>query len=62
MQLEQELRSAINLLKNCDIADLGGRTKLSLGSGCDLFMKYVTRSFNLENGVITCHILPYILY
>lgn len=29
--------------------DLGGRTTISLGSGCDLFMKYVTRSFTLED-------------
>ena len=45
MQLERELREAIHILKNCDSADLKGRTKISLGSGCDLFMKYVTRAF-----------------
>jgi translation initiation factor eIF-2B subunit alpha len=45
MQLERELRDAIHVLKNCDAADLKGRTKISLGSGCDLFMKYVTRAF-----------------
>lgn len=45
MQLEQELRSVIILLKECSANDLLGRTKISLGSGCDLFMKYVTRSF-----------------
>lgn len=45
MQLERELRDAIHVLKNCDAADLKGRTKISMGSGCDLFMKYVTRAF-----------------
>lgn len=45
MQLERELRNAIHVLKTCDTADLKGRTKISLGSGCDLFMKYVTRAF-----------------
>lgn len=45
MQLERELREAIHVLKNFNAADLKGRTKISLGSGCDLFMKYVTRAF-----------------
>lgn len=45
MQLERELREAISMLKRCNSNDLGGRTKISLGSGCDLFMKYVTRAF-----------------
>lgn len=45
MQLEGELRVAINTLKSCRIEDLGGRTNISLGSGCELFMKYVTRAF-----------------
>ena len=45
MQLEHELRSAILALKECKVEDLGGRTNISLGSGCELFMKYVTRSF-----------------
>eukprot|EP01041_Mallomonas_annulata_P010935 gene10935-22829_t len=45
MQLELELRGAISSLKNCPIEYLGGRTNISLGSGCDLFMKYVTRAF-----------------
>lgn len=45
MQLEQELSAVILLLKECSANDLLGRTKISLGSGCDLFMKYVTRSF-----------------
>lgn len=52
MQLEEELRVAINVLKHCSGRDLGGRTKISLGSGCDLFMKYVTRAF-LEFTVIS---------
>ncbi len=48
MQLEQELRATIADLKTCTQEDLGGRTNISLGSGCDLFMKYVTRAFNME--------------
>jgi translation initiation factor eIF-2B subunit alpha len=36
------------LVTHSAIQDLGGRTKISLGSGCDLFMKYVTRAFNME--------------
>ena len=48
MELEHELSSAINRLKNCSLEDLGGRTNISLGSGCDLFMKYVTRAFKME--------------
>ncbi len=51
MQLEHELRSCITLLKNCGQEDLGGRTNISLGTGCDLFMKYVTRAFGLESAV-----------
>ena len=51
MQLEHELRSCIQLLKNCGHEDLGGRTNISLGTGCDLFMKYVTRAFSLESAV-----------
>ncbi len=50
MQLEQELRASITFLKNNTSADLGGRTNISLGSGCELFMKYVTRAFALESG------------
>lgn len=49
MQLEQELRFTIEILKSCSQDDLGGRSNISLGSGCDIFMKYVTRSFNLEH-------------
>jgi len=50
MQLEQELRQAIDSLKSSSRTqrDLGGRTPISLGSGCDLFMKYVTRAFSLD--------------
>ena len=48
MELEHELSSAISKLKNCSLEDLGGRTNISLGSGCDLFMKYVTRAFKME--------------
>jgi len=55
MQLEQELRSSIAVLKKCN--DLGGRTNISLGSGCDLFMKYVTRAFSLES--VVSNTIPY---
>jgi hypothetical protein len=48
MQLEQELRQAIEGLKSCSEDDLGGRSQISLGSGCDLFMKYLHRAFSLE--------------
>eukprot|EP00428_Durinskia_dybowskii_P066310 CAMPEP_0170383446 /NCGR_PEP_ID=MMETSP0117_2-20130122/15479_1 /TAXON_ID=400756 /ORGANISM="Durinskia baltica, Strain CSIRO CS-38" /LENGTH=336 /DNA_ID=CAMNT_0010639149 /DNA_START=144 /DNA_END=1154 /DNA_ORIENTATION=- len=48
MHLEKELRLAIDGLKTCSEDDLGGRSHISLGSGCELFMKYVTRAFNLE--------------
>ena len=48
MQLEKDLRQAIEGLKSCSEDDLGGRSQISLGSGCDLFMKYVTRAFSLE--------------
>mmetsp|Transcript_32476 Transcript_32476/g.54749 ORF Transcript_32476/g.54749 Transcript_32476/m.54749 type:complete len:370 (-) Transcript_32476:75-1184(-) len=48
MQLEKELRTTIEGLKSCSQDDLGGRSHISLGSGCELFMKYVTRAFNLE--------------
>ncbi len=51
MQLEQEMRAAIILLKQCSANDLLGRTKISLGSGCDLFMKYVTKNFLEEYSV-----------
>jgi translation initiation factor eIF-2B subunit alpha len=46
--LEGQLSAAIAELKRCKHDDLGGRTNLSLGSGCDLFMKYVSRVFSLN--------------
>jgi hypothetical protein len=48
MQLEKELRLAIDGLKTCSEDDLGGRSHISLSSGCELFMKYVTRAFSLD--------------
>lgn len=45
MNLELELSEAIGIIKNCEPEYLGGRTSLALASGCELFMKYVTRSF-----------------
>ena len=48
MNLEKELRNAITILKRCEIDLLCGRTSLSLSSGCELFMKHVTRSFNID--------------
>lgn len=48
MELEEELSSAIKHLKTCSEDDLGGRSHISLESGCELFMKYVTRAFNQE--------------
>lgn len=53
MQLEKELRDAISALKKLTPSALGGRTTISLGSGCDLFMKYVSRAF-LEYTVKNC--------
>ncbi len=32
--------------------DLGGRTAISIGSGCDIYMKYVSRAFNMEAQVM----------
>ena len=50
MQLEQELRNAIKCLKSQSKSEhLRGRTTISLGSGCELFMKYVTRAFNIDD-------------
>lgn len=50
MQLEKELIFAIECLKqsSTSLDSLRGRTTISLGSGCELFMKYVTRSFSIE--------------
>ena len=52
MELELELNSLILELKNCTDDVLKERSRISITSGCDLFMKYVTRSFNLEFNVI----------
>lgn len=50
MQLEQELRNAIKCLKSQSKSEhLRGRTTISLGSGCELFMKYVTRAFSIDD-------------
>jgi len=49
MNLNEELRNAIEILKNPEYFGnsdaLRGRTSISLISGCELFMKYVTSSF-----------------
>ena len=67
MELEHELSKAICSLKSCGLDDLGGRTNISLGSGCDLFMKYVTRAFKMEYMVnlwmdILCYVQPQDIY
>ena len=54
MGLIKELTSnAIALLKRCRLDDLGGRTNVSLASGCDLYMNFVrnvteSREFSLH--------------
>ena len=48
MGLEQDLREAIHSLKSCHSKELNGYTKISLGSGCDIFMKFVSRAFSME--------------
>ena len=48
MELEHELSAAITKMRQCRLEDLRGRTNISLGSGCELFMRYVTRTFNME--------------
>lgn len=48
MGLEQDLREAIHSLKSCKSEELNGYTKISLGSGCDIFMKFVSRAFSME--------------
>lgn len=55
MHLEKDLRSAINSLKTCSEDDLGGRSHISLHSGCELFMKYLTRAFSLQFMVSSLH-------
>ena len=42
--LLQELEEAIACIRGIEVEELGGRTNISLFSGCDIFMKYVTRS------------------
>lgn len=49
MRLEIELRHAVSELKQCKTELLRGRTSVSLGTGCDLFMKYVTRAFSIDS-------------
>ena len=61
MELEHELSKAISSLKDCGLEDLGGRTNISLGSGCDIFMKFVTRAFKLEFAVRKFDIIRKIL-
>jgi translation initiation factor eIF-2B subunit alpha len=48
MELESEMKASISaLMKDCKNDDLRGRTNLSLASGCELFMMYVTRAFSV---------------
>lgn len=44
MGLQDELIQAREVMLN-DMSGTGGRSLISLASGCDLFLKYVTRSF-----------------
>lgn len=63
MELESELRITIKHLKSSTSSfcghdqDLLGRTNISLGSGCDLFMKYVSRTFNMEDMVRLLYVI-----
>lgn len=72
MELERNLRIAIDHLvtnlnrpdlhlsdKVTSFVDLKGRTSISLLSGCELFMKYVTNSFSLTTQV--CNIDQFLL-
>ena len=43
-ELEKTLQAAILCLKICTASDLLGKTSMSLDSGCELFMKYVSRA------------------
>ena len=45
MELEVMLRAAADELKQCERDSLGGRTRISLTSGIDMFLRYVTRCF-----------------
>ena len=49
MELKDELDTTILRLNRCRHDNLGGRTNFSLRSGCDLFMRYVTRAFDLDS-------------
>jgi len=49
MELKDELDTTILRLNRCGHDNLGGRTNLSLRSGCDLFMRYVTRAFDMDS-------------
>jgi hypothetical protein len=55
MGLERDLSTSIQSLKSLPESDLGGRTPLSLASGCEIFMKNVSRIFShLESMVCIC--------
>ena len=58
MGLEEDLRAAIAVLRSCSLQDLGGRSNISVGPGCDIFMKYVSRAFSLEAMVSTSFLVP----
>ena len=47
--LYQELEEAIACLRDVEVDMLAGRTNISVLSGCDLFMKYVTRSLSRQD-------------
>jgi len=49
MELKMELDTTIARLQRCGHHNLGGRTNLSLKSGCDLFLQHVTRAFDVES-------------
>ena len=47
MELKMELDTTIARLQRCGHHNLGGRTNLSLKSGCALFMQHVMRAFDV---------------
>lgn len=49
MELKDELDTTILRLNRCGHDNLGGRTNLSLKSGCELFMHIVTRAFDMDS-------------
>ena len=61
MELEIELKRSIEDLVEVvhnktsinKIIDLKGKSSVSLRSGCELFMKYVTNVFNMNDQVFT---------